>query len=53
LEPQTAELVKLRYFAALTNKQAAKLLGISPRKADLLWAYARIWLRDCIMGEVP
>ena len=31
IEPQTAELVKLRYFAGLTNKQSAELLGISPR----------------------
>src|SRR5262245_21314082 len=30
IEPQTAELVKLRYFAGLTNKQSAELLGISP-----------------------
>jgi RNA polymerase sigma factor (TIGR02999 family) len=50
---QTAELVKLRYFAGLTNRQAAELLGISPRKADSLWAYARVWLHDCIVGEAP
>jgi RNA polymerase sigma factor (TIGR02999 family) len=53
IQPQTAELVKLRYFAGLTNKQAAELLGISPRKADSLWAYAKVWLHDCIVGEVP
>jgi RNA polymerase sigma factor (TIGR02999 family) len=40
-----AELVKLRYFAGLTSKQAAEMLGISPRKADFLWSYARAWLR--------
>jgi RNA polymerase sigma factor (TIGR02999 family) len=53
IQPQTAELVKLRYFAGLTNKQAAELLGISPRKADSLWGYARVWLHDCIVGESP
>lgn len=51
IQPQTAELVKLRYFTGLTNKQAAELLGISPRKADSLWAYARVWLHDRIVGE--
>jgi RNA polymerase sigma factor (sigma-70 family) len=51
IEPQTAELVKLRYFAGLTNKQSAELLGISPRKADSLWAYARVWLHERIVGE--
>jgi RNA polymerase sigma factor (TIGR02999 family) len=40
-----AVLVKLRYFAGLTIPQVADLLGISPRKADFLWSYARAWLR--------
>jgi RNA polymerase sigma factor (TIGR02999 family) len=40
-----ADLVKLRYFAGLTGKQAADLLGISPSTEDRYWAYARSWLR--------
>ena len=40
-----ADLVKLRYFAGLTNKQAAETLGISPATADRHWRYARSWLR--------
>lgn len=47
-EPQTAELVKLRYFAGFTNREAAEILGISPRKADSLWAYAKVWLHERI-----
>ena len=43
-DPQAAELVKLRYFAGLTLEQAAEALGVSPRTADRLWAYARAWL---------
>ena len=42
--PRAAELVKLRYFAGFSNAEAASLLGISPRKADQVWAYARAWL---------
>lgn len=53
VEPRTADLVKLRYFAGFTNKQAAELLGISPRKADSVWAYARAWLHDRIVGDKP
>ena len=44
-DPQSAELVKLRYFAGLTVPQAAEILGVSSRKADFLWSFARAWLR--------
>jgi DNA-directed RNA polymerase specialized sigma24 family protein len=43
-DSQAAALVKLRFFAGLTGDQAAAVLGISPRSADLLWSYARAWL---------
>jgi RNA polymerase sigma factor (TIGR02999 family) len=49
--PQAAELVKLRYFAGFSNAKAASLLGISPRKANLVWAYARAWLREELGDE--
>jgi RNA polymerase sigma factor (TIGR02999 family) len=39
-----AELVKLRYFAGMTIPESAEALGISPRKADQVWAYAKAWL---------
>jgi RNA polymerase sigma factor (TIGR02999 family) len=52
-DPQAAELVKLRYFAGFTVKQAAEALGISPRTADFLWAFARAWLLRKIEGEGP
>jgi RNA polymerase sigma factor (TIGR02999 family) len=48
---QAAEVVKLRYFAGLTLEQAAKVLAVSPRTADSLWAYARAWLRRKIEGN--
>jgi RNA polymerase sigma factor (TIGR02999 family) len=44
-DPRKAELVKLRFFAGLTNAQAAEALGISVSTADNDWAYARAWLR--------
>jgi RNA polymerase sigma factor (TIGR02999 family) len=50
-DARAAELVKLRFFAGLTGEQAADVLGISPRSADLLWAYARAWLFDKLQGE--
>jgi RNA polymerase sigma factor (TIGR02999 family) len=50
-DPQAAELVKLRYFAGLSIPQAAAALGVSPRSADSLWAYARAWLLRCLGGD--
>jgi DNA-directed RNA polymerase specialized sigma24 family protein len=44
VDAQAAELIKLRFFAGLTGDQAAEVLGISSRSADMLWAYARAWL---------
>ena len=44
-DPQKAELVRLRYFAGLTQDQAAEVLGVSPETAKRWWRYARAWLR--------
>jgi RNA polymerase sigma factor (TIGR02999 family) len=52
-DSQAAQLVQLRYFSGLTIKQAAEVLGISPRTADYLWTYARAWLLERIQGEAP
>lgn len=41
---RAAELVKLRYFAGLTNEQAAESLGVSSATADRDWTYAKAWL---------
>ena len=43
-DPLKARLVELRYFAGLTGKQAAAVLGMSA-SADRLWVYTRAWLR--------
>ena len=48
-----ADLVHLRFFAGLPLAEAAPLLGISPRTADRLWAYARAWLHQEIRGGAP
>jgi RNA polymerase sigma factor (TIGR02999 family) len=38
------KLVKLRFFAGLSLREAAESLGIPRRTADRHWAYARAWL---------
>ena len=44
-DARKAKLVKLRFFAGLSNQEAAALLGIAASTADLDWAYAKTWLR--------
>jgi RNA polymerase sigma factor (TIGR02999 family) len=50
-DPPVAELVKLRYFAGLTIRQAAEVLGVASRTADSYWAYARAWLLTELQGR--
>ena len=43
-DPACAALVKLRFFAGLTQDESARTLGIARRTADRHWAYAKAWL---------
>ena len=52
-DPSAAEVVRLRFFAGLPLPELAKVLGISARTADRLWAYARAWLYEEIRGAGP
>jgi RNA polymerase sigma factor (TIGR02999 family) len=47
-EPVKAELVKLRYFAGLSEAEAAAALGISRATASRYWTYARAWLINAL-----
>ena len=49
-DPQAAELVQLRYFAGFSLLDAAEILGVSPRTAHRLWAYARAFLHRDLHG---
>ena len=44
INPEAAQLVKMRYFAGFTIQETAQHMGISPRKANQIWTYARAWL---------
>ena len=43
-DPKSAEFIKLRFFAGLTNDEAAQALGIPERTARRRWSFARAWL---------
>jgi RNA polymerase sigma factor (TIGR02999 family) len=48
VDPVKAELVKLRYFAGLSEEEAAAALGISRATASRYWTYARAWLINAL-----
>lgn len=39
-----AEIVKLRFFVGLENREIAELLGLSERTVERAWRYAKAWL---------
>ena len=43
-DAELAKLVKLRFFAGFTNKEAADVLGVSEPTIERRWAFARAWL---------
>jgi RNA polymerase sigma factor (TIGR02999 family) len=49
-DPVKARLVKLRYFAGLTEEDAASVLGISRTTAQRHWRYAKAWLLKELEG---
>jgi RNA polymerase sigma factor (TIGR02999 family) len=51
LDPEAAELIRLRYFTGLTIPRAAEAMGISARTADRAWAYGRAWLFRRMTGK--
>ena len=43
-DPRQGEIVMLRYFAGLTTKETAAVLGISSRTVEREWRFARSYL---------
>jgi RNA polymerase sigma factor (TIGR02999 family) len=52
-EPAKAELVKLRFFARMSNPEAAAALGISLATAERWWVFARTWLYADLADSCP
>ncbi len=49
--PTQAEVVKLRYFAGMTNEEIAQLLAISVSTVKNYWNFSRAWLFNEIEGS--
>ena len=50
LDPELARLVDCRYFAGLTEPEAAQVLGISERTVRRRWVQARAWIHREMQG---
>ena len=48
--PAQAQVVKLRYFAGMTNEEIAQLMGISLSTVKNYWTFSKAWLFHEIKG---
>ena len=44
LDPAKSEVVKLKFFVGLSQRETAQLLDLSERTVERHWAYAQAWL---------
>jgi RNA polymerase sigma factor (TIGR02999 family) len=51
VDPDSATVVRLRYFAGLDVADTAAALGVSTATVKRTWAFARAWLKDAIESE--
>ena len=47
-DPERAEIVMLKFFTGLSNKETARTLGISERSVERRWAFAKACLFQII-----
>ena len=47
-DPESAELIKLRYFAGMTWEEISSALGVPDRTIRRRWTYTRAWLQERI-----
>ena len=50
--PERAQIVVLKYFGGMTNKEVAETLGIGERSVDRHWVCAKTWLFNKVRGQM-
>jgi RNA polymerase sigma factor (TIGR02999 family) len=53
LDPRLVRVVELRYFAGLTTREIAEVMGVSPATVDRERVTATAWLRNRLSGAPP
>lgn len=51
MDPQTAQVVELRFFGGLNVEETGRVLGISPRTVNREWTLAKAWLKKEIAAK--
>jgi RNA polymerase sigma factor (TIGR02999 family) len=51
-DPESARIVSLKFFGGLTNKEVAKILGVTERSVERQWAYAKASLLAMIQTDL-
>jgi len=46
LDPRTARVIELRFFAGLTEKETAEIAGVSVATLKRDWTFGRAWLQE-------
>jgi len=50
--PERAQVVVLKYFGGLTNKEVAETLGIAERTVNRHWVCSQAWLFDKVRAQM-
>ncbi len=53
LDERQSRLVELRFFGGLSVAEAARIMGVSKRTADVDWSMARAWLHRELAEDLP
>ena len=53
LHPRKSQIVEMRFFGGLTEREIAQVLGISEATVRLDWSFARAWLFRDLEGQAP
>jgi RNA polymerase sigma factor (TIGR02999 family) len=50
-DPVKAQVVKMRFFVGMADREVAEVLGLSERTVERHWAYAKAWLFRAIREQ--
>lgn len=51
IDPARAEIVEMRYFAAMTIEEIADVKDVSPATVRRMWGAARLWLKNAMKND--